>query len=204
MIKKLIIVAIILFIGFGIYLTIQPSQVDPEVYQKEIEEFRSERHEFMRSNENSPFQKIPFNGLDYFPPNPAFRVTANIDKITERSYLNIPTTDGKNERYLKYAYANFDLEGQRLRLLILKKTGMGASDILFTAFADDTSGESTYGGGRYLDLSFKNANQITIDFNKAYNPYCAYDPNFVCPLPPKENILPVAIKAGEKNYRESK
>ncbi len=198
--KKLVFAAIAALIAIGIYWSLQPAGIDIEAYQKEIEAFREERAEFMRTNDNSPFKNMTFEGLNYFPADPAYRVTAVIDRIEERSYMNIPTTGGENERYLKYAYAKFDLKGQRLQLLILKQVGLGATDILFTAFADDTSGESTYGGGRYLDLSFKNANRITIDFNKAYNPYCEYDPKFVCPLPPKENILPIAIEAGEKRY----
>ena len=70
----------------------------------------------------------------------------------------------------------------------------------FLAFADSTSGKDTYGGGRYLNVRQDGKNSITIDFNLAYNPYCAYNPDFACPLPPKENVLTIAIEAGEKNY----
>lgn len=173
---------------------------DPEAYRQRILQERADKNEFLKTSDTSPFKNKPFKGLNYYEPDLDYKVMAKVEKIETTAYMNIATSDGKSERYLKFAYAVFDLQGQRLKMLILKKAGMGSMPVIFTAFADDTSGEDTYGGGRYLDLELKNARQIELDFNKAYNPYCEYDPKFSCPLPPRENILPVAIKAGEKNY----
>lgn len=191
-------------LGAGIILIIAFSLLtsgeDPEAYRQRILKERVEKNEFLKNSDTSPFNGKPFKGLNYFEPDLDYKVMAKVEKIETTAYMNIPTSDGKVERYLKFAYAVFDLKDQRLKMLILKKMGMGSTSVIFTAFADDTSTEETYGGGRYLDLELKNARQIELDFNKAYNPYCEYNPKFSCPLPPSENILPIAIMAGEKNY----
>lgn len=191
-------------LGAGIIVIVAISLLtsgeDPEAYRQRILKERVEKDEFLRNSDTSPFKGKPFKGLNYFEPDLEYKVMAKVEKIETKAYMNIPTSDGKVERYLKFAYAVFDMKGQRLKMLILKKAGMGSASVIFTAFADDTSVEETYGGGRYLDLELKNARQIELDFNKAYNPYCEYDPKFSCPLPPSENILPIAIRAGEKNY----
>lgn len=191
-------------LGIGLVLIVAYSLLtsgeDPEAYRQRILEERSEKNEFLRTSDTSPFKGKPFKGLNYYEPNLDYKVLAKVEKIETKAYMNIATSDGKSERYLKFAYAVFDLKGQRLKMLILKKAGLGSTSVIFTAFSDDTSNEETYGGGRYLDLELKNARQIELDFNKAYNPYCEYDPKFSCPLPPRENILPIAIEAGEKNY----
>jgi hypothetical protein len=189
-------VGTILIIAF----TLLTAGEDPEAYRKRILEERTEKNEFLKTSDASPFKGKPFRGLNYYEPDLQYKVMAKVEKIETKAYMNIATSDGKSERYLKFAYAVFDLKGQRLKMLILKKAGLGSTSVIFTAFADDTSAEETYGGGRYLDLELKNARQIELDFNKAYNPYCEYDPKFSCPLPPMENILPIAIEAGEKNY----
>ncbi len=181
------------------------SKVEREQYIKIIDNKRSETDRFMRTSESSPFTdplRKSYHKLNYFPPDPRYRVQALIFPIIVKDQLIIPTSDGQKQRYQKFAYAEFKLGGDRYRILLLKPVGQGQPDIIFTAFADATSGDTTYGGGRYLDLSFKNAKQITLDFNLAYNPYCAYNPTFSCPLPPKENILPIPILAGEKIYDE--
>ncbi|MEM8896170.1 MAG: DUF1684 domain-containing protein [Bacteroidota bacterium] len=180
--------------------SLMTSGEDPEVYRERIQKERMEKDEFLRNSTGSPFKNKRFTGLKYFEPDLDYKVMAKVEKIESRDYMNVPTSDGKAERYLKFAYAIFDLKGQRLKMLLLKKMGMGSASIIFTAFADDTSADTTYGGGRYLDLELKNARQIELDFNKAYNPYCDYDPQFSCPLPPRENVLPIAIEAGEKTY----
>jgi uncharacterized protein (DUF1684 family) len=114
----------------------------------------------------------------------------------------LTTSTGEEERYLDYAWAIFDLDGTEHRLLVLEIMSMGPNrGKLFLAFADETSARETYGGGRYLDLKkIPAATTIELDFNKAYNPYCAYNENYSCPLPPPENLLKVAILAGEKSY----
>ena len=173
-------------------------------YQAFIDKERKDKDEFMKSEEGSPFQKdsIPFEGLKYFPVNEKYNIKAKLEPIEEKKVMLLGTSDGKEQKYLEYAYAIFDLDGVENKLLILELMDAGPlRGKLFLAFADATSGLETYGAGRYLDIKkVPAATSIDLDFNLAYNPYCAYNENFSCPFPPKENILKVAILAGEKSY----
>jgi uncharacterized protein len=165
---------------------------------------REEKDQFIRTASDSPFkgQTETFTGLNYFPPDAAYRVKAKLIPIEQKQMVMLPTSDNKTKRYMEYAYAEFKLNDQTYRLLILEIIDMGPyKGTLFLAFGDETSARETYGAGRYLDVKKpKGQNSIMLDFNEAYNPYCAYNDTFSCPLPPKENLLPVAIHAGEKNY----
>ena len=199
---KIALISLAVIAVFMIFIDNQ-NQSDIERYKKTIVSKRSDTDRFMKTSDSSPFKDLPpgsYTELNYYEPDPNYRVQAIIKPIENGEQLIIPTSDGKKQRYQKFAFAEFKLGGNRHRLLLLKQVGFNPPDVIFTAFVDATSGDETYGGGRYLDLSFKNARQITIDFNLAYNPYCAYNPTFSCPLPPKENILPIPIRAGEKNY----
>lgn len=173
-------------------------------YQAFIEKERKEKDEFMKSGEGSPFLKdaIPFEGLKYFPVNEKYNIKAKLEPVEEKKVVLLGTSDGKEQKYLEYAYAIFDLDGIENKLLILELMDAGPlRGKLFLAFADESSGIETYGAGRYLDVKkVAAATSIELDFNLAYNPYCAYTESFSCPFPPKENILKVAILAGEKNY----
>jgi uncharacterized protein len=173
-------------------------------YQAFIDKERKDQDEFMRSGEGSPFQKdtIPFDGLKHFPASEKYNIKAKLQPIEEKKVMLLGTSDGKEQKYLEYAYAIFDLDGVENKLLILELMDAGPlRGKLFLAFADATSGLETYGAGRYLDVKkVPAATSIDLDFNLAYNPYCAYNENFSCPFPPKENLLKVAILAGEKSY----
>ena len=171
-----------------------------ENYEESILEEREKTENYMRTSADSPFADTTFTGLAYFPPDPTYKVTARLNRIEDGETLTIATTDGGKEEYTRYAYAEFTLRGQDLRLLILRSVD-GELE-LFIPFADETSGETTYGGGRYINLEAPSSAQqsITIDFNLAYNPYCAYNPKFVCPIPPRENFLNIPVEAGEKTY----
>lgn len=196
-----IIIPVILIIVVFTFLGNDESEAQ---YVERIKKERVEKDEFMKTSNASPFKEDPdsFTGLNYFEPNPKFKVSADITKFTTKEYVNIPESDGSSKQYLKFAKASFKLNNMPYELLLLKQTGFGSMNVIFTAFTDNTSGNTTYGGGRYLDLSFKNASKITIDFNQAYNPYCEYNESFSCPLPPRENHISMAIEAGEKNYKD--
>jgi uncharacterized protein len=198
LILTITVVIIIILYGF------QGSQNDPG-YVEEIRKERAERERFMQTSSESPFakKKDSFKGLKFYNPDPKYRIVADFTPIKDKKMVILATSDGKEERYLEYGYAEFDLDQFHNKLLILEMIDMGPyRGKLFLAFGDATSGEETYGAGRYLDVNKVpgGATSITLDFNKAYNPYCAYEYSFSCPLPPKENLLNVAIKAGEKNY----
>jgi hypothetical protein len=118
----------------------------------------------------------------------------------------MPTFTGTGSNYVKYAVLTLTLKGQPIELNVYKNTAFvkipSLSDYLFLPFTDDTNGKETYSGGRYIDLREKDFkdNTVVIDFNKAYNPYCAFGGGFVCPKPPDENQLHIAVSAGEKLY----
>lgn len=173
-------------------------------YLSYIEKDRKDKEEYLKSGEGSPFVRdnIPFEGLKYFPANEKFNIKAKLESIEEKKVILLGTSDNKEQKYLEYAYAIFELDGVKNKLLILESMEMGPQrGQLFLAFADETSGIETYGAGRYLDVKkVPGATSVELDFNLAYNPYCAYSDSFSCPFPPKENILTVAILAGEKNY----
>ncbi|MCV9388694.1 DUF1684 domain-containing protein [Reichenbachiella ulvae] len=170
-----------------------------EAYNEEIQKERTEKDNYLSTSSNSPFYIYGDTTvqLKYFPINQEYKVIAKVSLIEEKRLITLPNSDGSSTEYRKYAIASFTLGGQDHQLLILKNTEEGT---LFTAFADQTSANETYGGGRYLDLDFTRATRITIDFNRAYNPYCNYNHDYSCPLPPKENLLDIEIRAGEKNY----
>lgn len=179
-------------------LSCEPRQA-AMTYDEEMKSYREEVADFMNNAEDSPFAGADsLIKLSYFPVDKKFKVIANIKRIDDGGELVVGTSDGLNRVYIKHAWLEFSLEQKPLRLLVLKsQDGEG----LFLAFADQTSDNATYGGGRYINLGFSDqAEKITLDFNKAYNPYCAYTASYSCPLPPLENYLKVAITAGEKNY----
>jgi uncharacterized protein len=173
-------------------------------YVAKVEQERKAKNEFMLSGEGSPFEgnEQNFKGLNYFPPDESFRIQANLEPVEEKKIVILPTSDGKEKRYLEYAYATFKRDGIDNRLLLLEIVDQGPfRGTLFLAFADETSARETYGAGRYLDVKkVPGATTMLLDFNEAYNPYCAFSDKFSCPLPPRENLLKVAIRAGEKNY----
>lgn len=186
-----------------VWLFLLPDQsvtnaVDPATYRTKLVAGRQEKDEFMRSSADSPISdKATFDSLRYFDPDPAFRVVARLDPFPsgQAQKLVVRLTDGSEEVYDQYGHARFTLSGQVCRLLVLKH-----EDELVLLFRDATSGRETYGGGRYVDVDPNTVhdNEVVLDFNTAYNPYCAYNPSYACPLPPADNKLPIAVRAGER------
>lgn len=177
---------------------------DTSAYVASIEKERADQQTFMREDPNSPFvlEKKEFNGLSYFPVDARYKVKAKLEPIDNKEVMTLTTSDGSIQSYLPHAHAHFKIDGVACKLLLLEVMQMGPQrGTLFLAFGDATSGQETYGAGRYLAVKkVRGATHIELDFNRAYNPYCAYVDNFSCPFPPKENVLPVAILAGEKQY----
>lgn len=201
--KNVIVLVALVILALTIFYSFQGSQ-DDTAYQKQIEKEREEKDRFMRTSAESPFASAPetYKGLHYYPPDTKYRIIANLTPIAEKKPVVLTTNDGKEQRYIEYAHAEFRLDGVSNKLLILEIADMGPfRGKLFLAFGDATSAHETYGAGRYLDVTkTPGSSTIKLDFNLAYNPYCAYDNSFTCPLPPRENILTIPIKAGEKNY----
>jgi uncharacterized protein (DUF1684 family) len=174
-----------------------------EQYIERIETERERQFKYLKFNLESPLtepQKKELEQLNFYPVDESYKVKARLEPIEVKKMVQIPLTDGSVEKYVRHSFAVFDLNGQEVKLLLLQAANEGDKRNFFLAFADETSGEETYGGGRYLNLRQDGQRSITIDFNLAYNPYCAYNPDFACPIPPRENILEIPIPVGEKNY----
>lgn len=179
------------------------SAESPEAYIEKVEKERERQFKFIKFNVESPLneeQRRSFQLLTFYDINPLYRVKARLIPIENKKVREVPLTDGSIEKYIEHSFAEFDLGGQTNKLLLLQSVKETDMRNFFLAFADETSGKETYGGGRFLNVRQDGKNSITIDFNLAYNPYCAYNPDYACPLPPKENIMTIAIEAGEKNY----
>ncbi|MBL7857693.1 MAG: DUF1684 domain-containing protein [Cyclobacteriaceae bacterium] len=201
--KNIILLLAVVVALISVFYTFRGDQGEA-AYTAEINKEREEKDRFMRTAAESPFAENPdtFKGLSYYPPSSRYRIIAELNPIQNKKAVLLSTNDGKEQRYIEYAYAEFDLDGYHNKLLILEIMDMGPfRGKLFLSFGDETSASETYGAGRYLDVvKMSGSKTITLDFNKAYNPYCAYTEKYSCPLPPPENLLRVAIKAGEKIY----
>ncbi len=145
-----------------------------------------------------------FSELEFYPIDLKYRVKAKFVRTPNESPFFMPTTTDRLPEYVKYGEAHFIIDGKELKLALYQSTTPydedGYEDYLFLPFTDLTSGDGSYGGGRFLDARIPKGNKIIIDFNKAYNPYCAYNHKYSCPIPPKENDLLVRVEAGVKAF----
>lgn len=142
-----------------------------------------------------PSDRGSFSGLAYYEPNPELVFTVEVEPV-ERTRISVQTSDGAERVHERAGRVRFEADGQEATL-VLYDTGHPG---YFVPFRDKTSGVETYGAGRYLDIDPNPDGTVTIDFNLAYNPLCAYSDTFSCPLPPVENWLSVPIEAGERSY----
>ncbi|TRX49217.1 DUF1684 domain-containing protein [Fulvivirga sp. M361] len=196
--NRIVLIIVLVVIG-GIVFYAGSGDQTPEEYAEYIEKEREEQDRFMRYSDESPFAKdsVTFQGLNHYPADKSFKVKGRFEPIPNPKIITLGTNDGKKEQYLEYGYAIFPLLDKENKLLILENV---TENVLFLAFGDATSAIDTYGAGRYLDVDHAGDKTIILDFNLAYNPYCAYSAGFSCPFPPKENLLDIAITAGEKSY----
>jgi uncharacterized protein (DUF1684 family) len=173
------------------------TQAVDNTYLISLQNIRKEKDNYLKTDKESPIEnKADFKGLKYFEINPDFKVLAKLDILTTGQKINVAMTGGETEEYEAFANATFELEGQKCALKIFKSE----DGSLFLPFKDLTTNKETYGSGRYMDLdmSMIKNQQIEIDFNRCYHPYCAYNHTYTCPVPPAENLVNVAVKAGEK------
>ncbi len=145
-----------------------------------------------------------FHGLEFYPIDEKFIVEAQFVRTPNEKPFLMPTTTARLPEYVKYGEAHFTIDGNNFVLNLFKSVKpydeTGYEDYLFLPFTDLTSGDGSYGGGRFLDQRIPEGDTIIIDFNKAYNPYCAYSARYSCPIPPKENDLLIRIEAGVKAF----
>ena len=144
--------------------------------------------------------------VQFYPPDSTYRVTATVERMPTAEPFEMPTSTGKTRPHVAYALLTFKLRGKTQQLTLYRNLNTSRlpeyRDYLFLPLKDATSGQETYGGGRYLDLRTGDIQdgQVMLDFNKAYNPYCAFKEGYPCPIPPKNNVLSVPVEAGEKAY----
>ena len=188
---------------FDLYRAVREDKDIPEA----ITRFRAGRDDLFRTHPQSALddaQKVTFNGLSYFAYDPAYRVIAPVDMDVEPETLMVDLDDDGHFAYRRFGRVSFSLPTGSGRLSLFWITGYGGG--LFLPFGDTTNRHETYGAGRYLYDTIKGADlgagldSIVLDFNYAYNPSCAYNPRWVCPLAPAENRLPFPVRAGEKGY----
>jgi len=196
-------ILIIAIIGVTIlnFLTIGESE---ESYIERIEKERVDRNSYMLSG-SSPLtdeDKRSFEGLKYFDIDPSYKLTARIEEIKNRQPVFIQSTTGEQLKYIPFAYTTFELGGKEHKLLLYQDWEERNPNKLSLMFADETSDIETYGGGRYLDVMYRGTNSVIIDFNNAFNPYCHFNDEFSCPIPPRQNFITVAVNAGEKLYKK--
>jgi len=206
MIKKLALAAAI--IGIIIY-SLSGLGSEAGNYAAQLQKFRSEKNRSFRQSPESPLsteQKAAFDSLDYYPVGGQWGTpTARLTRSARPDTVEMVMSDGKTEKYLRFGTVEFEeadpVPRAPQRLTLFRKAS-GTDSTLFVPFTDLTNGHATYGGGRYLDvpLPAPDATEILLDFNRAYNPYCAYNSQYSCPMPPAENRLTVPIESGEKEF----
>lgn len=183
------------------------SHLDVQQYVRELEAFRRERDDMFATSPQSPIPRSDrerFHGLRYYPPDLAFRVAATLTPFDSPRIVTLGSTQGGLREQLRYGELRFSIIGQDCRLTAYKDAGAAHASELFIPFRDATSGGETYGAGRYVEAEDEQIGSgphtVVVDFNLAYNPWCAYSAAYDCTLPPQENTLPVAIIAGELLY----
>jgi hypothetical protein len=182
------------------------TQEEMKLEEQRVLEWRKERDAFFRDHQRSPLlphDKRNFKGLKYYPFDPKYVFSGQIERFVfninnPKYYATFLTNKGTNKRYLGYGKFRFTMDGKQYAIEIYKSI---LSDYLFVPFKDKTNGEETYEGGRYLDAEVLADYKMVLDFNMAYNPSCAYNEKFVCVLPPRENMLNIVIRTGEKNFK---
>jgi uncharacterized protein (DUF1684 family) len=165
--------------------------------------YRHRRDHFFAEHHHSPLteeQRRRFAGLDYFPEREDLAMNLPLDAsgADVGEEIALPTTDGQTKQFFKAGRIAFEVDGQPVALLVLRDGQRGS---LFIPFRDALSGTETYEVGRYLEPQLRPDGSIDVDFNYAYNPFCAYGEGWSCPLPPDENVIAVAVPAGERAFR---
>lgn len=175
--------------------------------QKETEKFQKTINSEYANPKTSPLMEEDlktFKSLDFYPISGKYFVVAKLEKAQNEKVFEMKTTGTRTPKYIKYGTLHFTIDGVALKLNVYRNIELSKTkeykDHLFLPFSDLTSGKESYIGGRYIDLKVPKGDTIVVDFNQAYNPYCAYNHKYSCPLVPLENDLNVEIKAGVKTF----
>ncbi|MEO0471965.1 MAG: DUF1684 domain-containing protein [Bacteroidota bacterium] len=195
-----------IFIGIGIVfiLIILISQLSnrPTAYTMKLEKSRTQKNLQFKNDPESPIPqevKADFEALLYFPVDETYKVEAELQEKNATDTIRLMTTTGEDREMVEAGKLDFVLQGQKQRLTVFRYLD-GPQDELFVPFRDLTTGISTYGGGRYIDMPM--SQPLVLDLNLAYNTYCVYNAKFSCPIPPLENSIQLEIRAGELDWKE--
>ncbi len=201
--RKLLIILIICFIS-----SCNSSRKRPLIGDSD---YQRAQNSFFKDASKSPLKKKDlknFTGLKFFPIDSSFIVEANLELTPDSPIFKLPRTKGDKVDYRQYGILTFDLKGTSHQLSLFRsmreKETEKYKDYLFLPFTDSTSGEDSYGGGRYMNLFISDikGGKLTLNFNNTYNPYCAYNDNYSCPITPRKNHLKIAITAGVKTFKK--
>ncbi len=176
-------------------------------YARDLELMRQEKDYWFQTDPESPLPgelRARFTGLAYFPPDEAYRLRVHLTKSPSPEPVTLATSKGIPRAMVRAGSFDFEVGGAKARLYAYTSAPEPGhhheETSLFVPFRDTTSGKESYGAARYLDLAMSASGEYVLDFNLAYNPYCAYSDDYVCPFPPRENWLAVPIRAGEKAF----
>ena len=164
----------------------------------ELDSFRHMKDEFFRTDHHSPLtadQKRAFSGLNYFPENTDLDLLLDLERFEGEEQVQIQTTTGDVQTYTRFGKINFQIDGEEIILTIFAN-----ENGYFLPFADSLAGVETYGAGRYIEPERGANGSFHVNFNLAYNPYCAYNELYSCPITPAENRIKAPIRAGEKVF----
>ena len=205
---------ILQIIGLFVFLLLSmgvSAQIKVSELALEIQSWQEEQNKEFSTPNKSPLTKEGlsiFKGLNFYKVNLKFRVDAKFERTPFEPVFGMPTTTTRLPEYKKYGVAFFSINGVEYKLNVYQnqkaKNIKGYENHLFIPFIDLTSGNSSYSGGRYIDLLIPKGDVLIIDFNKSYNPYCAYNHKYSCPIPPSENSIDVRIEAGVMAYKDLK
>jgi len=191
---------LLLFQGYA-----QPSAEEKAVL--EIQDYRKVQQDKLRDRDESPLDKKArrkFKGLNYYTIDLSYRVKVRFVKTENPVLFQMKTTTARLPEYIKYGDVYFTLNNVDCRLEVYQSPEIakrpGYEDYLFIPFTDETNGKETYDVGRYLEFRIPTSDEIIVDFNKCYNPYCSYSNRYSCPIPPQVNNLAMEVRAGEKKY----
>ena len=185
----------------ALLLVLTACTVHQQSYVEEIAGWRATKDQFMRGSDESPIppeRRASFPPLSYFPIEPDYRVPAALAVNRSNVVVEIPTSTGQRRPHQRVGTLSFTLKGQAETLTAFVEVGQEDMRRLFVPFGDLTNGTETHPGGRYLELERTATGIYDLDFNRAYHPFCYYNPKYDCPYPPRENRLPLPIRAGER------
>jgi uncharacterized protein len=199
---------IFFFLAFAMLCACSP-KLAPSANTADVRAFQQKLNSEYQNPKESPLSKEAlktFKGHDFFPIDAKYCINATFIRTEKEKSFGMPTTTKRLAQHVKYGEIQFTIDGKLHRLNVYQSldlmTNPEYKDYLFLPFGDNTNGSTTYGGGRFIDLKIPAGDKITVDFNKAYNPYCVYSDKYSCPIVPKENRLDAEINAGVKMTAE--